>query len=214
MTAISPSPAGPRKLLIALIVTGATLLLTIVAIAALVIGQSTATTGPIASGDQSAPADEPPTPADTADQPAGVPVQRQPVSSGGGAQAPAPAPAADSSLRFISFGAELQVYCDPNADEKAQPQISWVAANATAVYWTPSSQDATADNGYQVGTSGDQDDMSASKGPGERYEFPCNHRQTFDTTITIYGAGGQKVSKHVTFTDVNWGLDLGGDDDD
>ena len=49
--------------------------------------------------------------------------------------------------------------------------------------------------------------------PGERYEFPCNHRQTFDTTITIYGANGQKVSKTVTFADVNWGTG-GGDDED
>jgi hypothetical protein len=214
MTALSPAPAGPRKLLIALIITGATLLITIVATAALIIGQTTAANGSIASGSQTPSLEQPQTPADTAGEPAGVPVQQQPVSTGGGAQAPAPAPAPDTSLRFTSFGADLQVYCDPNADEKAQPQISWSAANATAVYWTPSSQDATADNGYQVGTSGNQNDMSASKGPGERYEFPCNHRQTFDTTITIYGSNGQKVSKHVTFTDMNWGIDLGGDDDD
>ena len=96
------------------------------------------------------------------------------------------------------------------AVEKA---LQWVAANATAVYWTPSNQDATAENGYQVGASGNQNDMSASKGPGERYEFPCNHRQTFDTTITIYGSNGQKVSKHVTFTDINWGTSSGDDED-
>ncbi|MGE3192767.1 MAG: hypothetical protein AB7K08_04790 [Microbacteriaceae bacterium] len=214
MTAISPAPAGPRKLLIALIVTGATLLLTIVAIAALIVGQATASAAPISSEDQAPSAEQPQTPAETPAEPAGVPVQQQPVSNGGGAPAPAPAPATDTSLRFVSFGADLNVYCDPNADEKAQPQISWSAANATAVYWTPSNQDATADNGYQVGTSGNQNDMSASKGPGERYEFPCNHRQTFDTTITIYGSNGQKVSKHVTFTDRNWGVDLGGDDDE
>ncbi len=54
--------------------------------------------------------------------------------------------------------------------------------------------------------------MSYSKGEGERYEFPCNHRETFDTTITLVGANGQTVSKHVTFTDINW--NTGGDDDE
>ena len=54
--------------------------------------------------------------------------------------------------------------------------------------------------------------MSYSKGEGERYEFPCNHRQYFDTTITLVGANGETVSKHVTFTDMNW--NTGGDDED
>ena len=35
---------------------------------------------------------------------------------------------------------------------------------------------------------------------------------TFDTTITLVGANGQTVSKHVTFTDINW--NTGGDDDE
>ncbi len=77
--------------------------------------------------------------------------------------------------------------------------------NAVAVYCTPNDSEATAENGYEVGPSGNQDDMSASKGQGERYEFPCNHEQTFDTTITLVGANGQTESRSVTFTDINWG---------
>ena len=210
-----------KKLQIALIAVAATLAVTLVAVAFLFIGRSTGTSGTINAGEQTTP-ESSQTPSAPLDGEADAPVGEQPVATGGtgtggngtgnGGNAPAPAPA-DNSPRFISFGATLQVFCDSNADEKAQPQISWVAANATAVYWTPSNQDATADNGYQVGASGNQNDMSNSKGPGERYEFPCNHRQTFDTTITLYGANGQKVSKHVTFTDVNWGIDLGDDQD-
>ena len=46
--------------------------------------------------------------------------------------------------------------------------------------------------------------MTASKGPGERFEFPCNHRETMDVTITLVSPNGQHVSKTVTFRDVNW----------
>lgn len=201
-----------NKLTITLTAVGATLLVAVVALAFLFIGQSTRTT--IDASQETPDTETTQAPVEPVDETGGQPVVQQPVSNGGGTGGgTAPAPAVDTSLRFISFGANLQVFCDSNADEKAQPQISWSAANAVAVYWTPSNQDATADNGYQVGSSGTQQDMSISKGPGERYEFPCNHRQTFDTTITIYGSDGQKVSKHVTFTDVNWGIDLGGDDD-
>lgn len=201
-----PVPVGPNKLLIALIAVGGVLLLAVVAIVFLLIGQNAG--AGINAGDQ-APA---PVASDTATpvaQPSEAPTDDAGDQGDGGQPQP------DTSLRFTSFTANPQVACDTTgqAEEKAQPQISWSAANATAVYWTPSDRDATADNGYRVGTSGDQDDMSASKGPGERYEFPCNHRQTFDTTITIYGANGQRVSKHVTFTDINWGTG-GGDDED
>jgi len=198
--------AGPSKLLIALIAVGSVLVLVIVALVFFIIGQGNAGN----SGNDNAGAPTPQTsqtPATPVAEPTDEPADGGSGDSGGSS-------GTDDSLRFTSFNANLQVACDSNADEKAQPQISWSAANATAVYWTPSNQDATADNGYQVGTSGNQNDMSASKGPGERYEFPCNHRQTFDTTITIYGSNGQKVSKHVTFTDRNWGVDLGSDDDE
>ncbi|MGE3194011.1 MAG: hypothetical protein AB7K08_11140 [Microbacteriaceae bacterium] len=196
--------AGPSKLLIALIAVGSVLVLVIVALVFFIIGQGNAGN----SGNDNAGA---PTP-QTSQTPA-TPVAEPTDEPADGGSGDSDGSGTDDSLRFTSFTANLQVACDSNADEKAQPQISWVAANATAVYWTPSNQDATADNGYQVGTSGNQNDMSASKGPGERYEFPCNHRQTFDTTITIYGSNGQKVSKHVTFTDINWGTSSGGDED-
>jgi hypothetical protein len=209
----TPISTGPSKLVIALIAAGSVLVLAIVAIAFLLIGRGTGAAGTIAAGEPTTSPETSQTPAtpvaEPTDEPVGQPAQ-QPV--GQPAQPAQPAPA-DNSLRFTSFNATVQVACDPTgeAEFKAQPQLSWSAANATAVYWTPSNQDATADNGYQVGASGNQNTMSDSKGPGERYEFPCNHRQTFDTTVTIYGANGQKVSKHVTFTDINWGT--GGDDD-
>ncbi|CAN5189174.1 hypothetical protein BH11ACT3_BH11ACT3_19810 [soil metagenome] len=207
---------GPNKLLIALVAVGAVLLLTITSIVFLLIGQNSA--GAVNASDQqpiSAPTSETPAPTSeptdgTTTQPvtgetSNGSTQNTGTQNTGGTSGTAPAPV-DNSLRFTSFNANLQVACDPTgqAEYKAQPQISWTAANVTAVYWTPSNQDATADNGYVVSASGNQNTMSDSKGAGERYEFPCNHRQTFDTTVTIYGANGQKVSKHVTFTDINW----------
>jgi len=205
-----------NKILIALIAVGATLLVAVVAIAFLFVGRSTSA-GTINAGEQTTSPEASQTPVAPVDEVADVPTGQQPVSTSGGNSggnnAPAPAPV-DNSLHFTSFNATLQVACDTTGQDeyKAQPQISWTAANVTAVYWTPSNQDASADNGYQVGGTGNQNTMSDSKGPGERYEFPCNHRETFDTTITIYGSNGQKVSKHVTFTDINW--NTGGDDDE
>jgi hypothetical protein len=211
MTTTTPA-TGPSKLLIALIAVGGVLLLTIVAIVFLLIGQSQNGGGNgIAAGEQT-PTPVVTDPATPVAEPTDEPVEDggdQGDDDGDSGQAPV-----DNSLRFTSFNANLQVACDPTgeAEEKAQPQISWSAANATAVYWTPNNKDANQDNGYKVPSTGNQNDMSISKGEGERYEFPCNHRQTFDTTITIYGANGQKVSKHVTFTDINWGT--GGSDDE
>lgn len=209
-----PASAGPSKLLIALIAVGGVLLLSIVAIVFLLIGQGANGGGSInADGDQPTPTvtETPTTPvAEPTDEPTDQGDQGDGgQSNGGGGQAPV-----DNSVRFTSFSADLNVKCDPTgqAEEKAQPKISWSSANAVKVYWTPNNREANAENGYQVGASGNQNDMSASKGPGERYEFPCNHRQTFDTTITLVGADGKKVSKTVTFTDVNWGM--GGDDEE
>jgi len=187
--------AGPNKLLIALIAVGSVLLLVIVGGAFFLIGQSNGNGS--AGGNDNAGAPTPlasQTPGsestDTPDDP-----------TGDGGDAPV-----DTSVRFTNFSADLTVECDPTgqADEKAQPSISWSSANAIAVYWTPSDREANSENGYQVGPSGNQNDMSDSKGPGERYEFPCNHDQFFDTTITLVGANGEKVSKSVTFEDVNW----------
>ena len=193
-----PTPtgaAGPNKLLIALISVGGVLLLAVVAIVFLLIGQNSG-----GGNDGINVGDATPTPSVSVTPDATA--TTEPAEDGGdsGDQP------VDNSVRFTSFNADLTVECDPTgqAEEKAQPSISWASANAVRVYWTPNSNDATADNGYEVGASGNQNDMSVSKGPGERYEFPCNHDQFFDTTITLVGAGGETVSKHVTFEDVNW----------
>ena len=189
--------AGPNKVLIALIAVGSVLVLAIVAIAFLLIGMNSGG-GKIDSGDAA------PTPAtsETA-TPVAEPTDGVTDENSGDDSGDAPV---DNSVRFTSFNADLTVECDPTgqAEEKAQPQISWASANAVKVYWTPNAQEANGENGYQVGASGDQNTMSDSKGPGERYEFPCNHDQYFDTTVTLVGADGQKVSKTVRFEDVNW----------
>jgi hypothetical protein len=213
----TPLSTGPNKLLIALIAVGGVLLLTITAVVFLLVGQNSAGGGAINASDEEPLTDTSQTPTPAAEPEAegsGAVAEGQSdggndgQSSGGGGQAPV-----DNSVRFTSFTYNAQVSCDPTGnDEKPSPSISWASANAVHVYWTPNSNDANAENGYQVGASGNQDDMSQSKGEGERYEFPCNHRQYFDTTITLVGANGQTVSKHVTFTDINWGT--GGDDED
>ena len=213
----APLSTGPNKLLIALIAVGGVLLLTITAVVFLLVGQTTA--GSPNADDQVPVTDTSQTPATPEAEPTGDAgagsAEGQTVGDGGqsdggsgGGQAPV-----DTSVRFTSFSADLTVECDTTgeAEYKAQPSISWASANAVAVYWTPNDHEANAENGYQVGANGNQNTMSDSKGEGERYEFPCNHRETFDTTITLVGANGQTVSKSVTFTDVNW--NTGGDDD-
>jgi hypothetical protein len=211
-----PVSAGPNKLLIALIGVGGVLLLSVVAIVFLLIGQNAN------GGNGGINADDPnPTPvvtdpatpvADPTDEPTddgGTDGDGGSDGGGDGGQAPV-----DNSVRFTAFSADLTVECDPTgeAEFKAQPSISWSSANAVKVYWTPNNREANGENGYQIPKSGNQNDMSASKGQNERYEFPCNHDEYFDTTITLVGANGQKVSKSVTFRDVNWGA--GGDDED
>lgn len=198
-----PVSTGPSKLLITLIAVIAVLVIALVAVFAFVLGQG-------AGGGNINASNQTPTP-NASDSATPVAEPTDGATDGntdGGGQAPV-----DNSVRFTSFSADLTVECDPTGnDEKPSPSISWDSANAAHVYWTPNAQEANGDNGYEVGKSGDQDDMSFSKGPGERYEFPCNHRETFDTTITLVGSNGQKVSKTVTFTDVNW--NTGGSDDD
>ena len=197
--------AGPSKLLIALIAVGGVLLLAVVAIVFLLIGQNANGGGGINAGDQ--------TPLPTvSDTPSAAPTDAA-GDEGDGDSGDDGGDSSDNSVRFTSFNYDAQVACDPTGnDEKPSPSISWASANAVHVYWTPNEYDANADNGYEVGASGNQDDMSQSKGPGERYEFPCNHRDTFDTTITLVGANGETVSKHVTFIDIN--ANSGSDDED
>lgn len=213
-----PIASGPNKLLIALIAVGSVLLLTIVAVVFLLIGQNSGG-GSINSGGQNPTPTITETPATPVAEPTGEATDDDGVEGedggqagdgGNGGQAPV-----DNSVRFTSFSADLTVECDPTgqAEYKAQPSISWSSANAAKVYWTPNNREANSSNGYQVPQSGNQNDMSISKGQGERYEFPCNHDQYFDTTITLVGHDGKKVSKTVTFTDVNWGMG-GGDDED
>jgi hypothetical protein len=190
-----PTPsgaAGPNKLLITLIAIGGVLLLAVVAIIFLLIGQNS-NGGGTNAGDQ--------TPLPTvSDTPTAEPTDDAGDGGDDGGQP------VDNSVRFTNFTFDETVECDPTgqADEKAQPSISWDSANAVSVYWTPNDRDANSENGYQVGSSGNQNDLSDSKGPGERYEFPCNHDQFFDTTITLVGANGDTVSKTAHFEDVNW----------
>jgi hypothetical protein len=200
----STGAAGPSKLLIALIAVGGVLLLTVVAIVFLLIGQNANGGDPVTVGDQ----DPIPTVTDTP-TPTAEPDDGGDDSDGGdGGETPV-----DNSTRFTSFSYDETVECDPTGqDEKPSPSISWASANAASVWWTPSDEDAYDDQGYQVPQSGDQDDMTASKGPGERFEFPCNHEETLDVTITLVSSNGQHVSKSVTFRDVNW--NTGGDDDE
>jgi hypothetical protein len=193
-----PTPAGaagPSKLLIALIAVGGVLLLAVVAIVFLLIGQNS-NGGGVNAGDQ--------TPLPTAsDTPSPTPSDGAGDDEGDGGDGGQPV---DNSVRFTAFDYDATVECDPTgqAEEKAQPSISWSSANAVAVYWTPNDREANSENGYEVGSSGNQNDLSESKGQGERYEFPCNHDQYFDTTITLVGANGETVSQTARFEDVNW----------
>jgi len=198
----STGAAGPSKILIALIAVGGVLLLAVVAIVFLLIGQNANGTDPITAGDQ--------TPTPTISETPATPTAEPEDGGDGGDGGEAPV---DNSTRFTSFHYDETVACDPTGqEEKPSPEISWASANAASVWWTPSDEDAYDDQGYQIPKSGDQDDMSASKGQGERFEFPCNHRETMDVTITLVSSNGQHVSKSVTFRDVNW--NTGGDDDD
>jgi hypothetical protein len=193
----STGGAGPSKLLIALIAVGGVLLLAVVAIVFLLIGQNSNNGNPVTVGD-STPT---PTISETPATPTAEPEDEGDGDGGDGGEVPV-----DNSTRFTSFNFDETVECDPTgqAEEKAQPSISWASANAASVWWTPSDEDAYDDQGYQIPKSGDQHDMSDSKGPGERFEFPCNHDETMDVTITLVSPSGQHVSKTVTFRDVNW----------
>ena len=191
----STGAAGPNKLLIALIAVGGVLLLTVVAIVFLLIGQNS-NGGPVTAGDQT------PTPTPTVTE---SPTPSPEPDSGDGDSGDGGETPVDNSTRFTSFNYDETVECDPTGqEEKPSPSINWASANAASVWWTPSDEDAYDDQGYQIPQSGDQDDMTASKGPGERFEFPCNHEETMDVTITLVSPNGQHVSKTVTFRDVNW----------
>jgi hypothetical protein len=200
---VGPTTSGPSRLMIALIAIGGLLLLAIVAVIFLLIGQNSNGSGTNASGVTPTPGvteSAAPTPSASPSDDSGTDSSGN---SGGGTQT-------DNSLHFTSFNYDGNVECDETgqAETKPTPTISWQGANASTAFWRPGDNepqgDATGDNGYQVPTSGNQDDMTASKGPGEQFEFPCNHRQYLYVKVTLVASNGQTVSKTAKFTDVNW----------
>ena len=188
----SPAPSGGvnRTTVILAVVAGA-LLLAVVAIIFLLIGRGSATPG---AGDT-------PTPTlTTSDSPSPTPTESDDAET----QAPV-----DTSTRFLSFDADLTVECDPTGQEdKPEITFSWTAANAVEAWYTPSDDDAKNDDymRFPNANSGTNNDLT------DEHLFPCNHDQFLDVTITLVGPGGEHVSEHVVYEDVNWGS--GGDSDD
>ena len=190
-----PVAGGPNKLLIGLVVAGGLLLLAVVAIVFLLIGR--AAPEPV-SLDTPAPT---PTATPTA-SPTATP-SAEPTSD-----APPPPPA-DNSTRFTNFSADLTVECDPTGQQdKPEITFSWTAANAAEAWYSPSDEDAKDDDymRFPNANAGTNNDLT------DEHLFPCNHDQFLDVTITLVGPGGEHVSKHVVYEDVNW--NSGGDDDD
>lgn len=181
----APPPAGRQnRIIVILAVVAGVLLLAVVAIVFLLIGQSTATPN---AGDSPTPT----TSASATPTPTPTPTETQ-----------APPPPVDNSTRFTSFDADLTVECDPTG-EQPKPEItfSWTAANAVEAWYTPSDEDAKDDDYMQFpsAAAGTQNDLT------DEHLFPCNHDQYLDVTITLVGAGGEHVSRTVTYEDVNWG---------
>lgn len=180
----TPPPAdGRNRILLILGIAAAVLLLAVVAIVFLLIGRGSAgpdagqTPSPTLGPSESAT----PTPtADDSDEP--------------------PAPV-DGSTRFTDFSADLTVECDPTGEQdKPEITFSWTAANAVEAWYTPSDDDAKDDDymRFPNANAGSNDDLT------DEHLFPCNHDQYLDVTITLVGAGGEHVSHHVVYEDVNW----------
>lgn len=184
-----PVAGGPNKLLIGLVVAGGLLLLAVVAIVFLLIGRGSA---------EPASLDTPaPTPSAT---PTLTPTPTPTPTVTPGQEAPAPPPV-DNSTRFTNFTADLTVECDPTGQQdKPEITFSWTAANAVEAWYTPSDEDAKDDNymRFPNANAGTQNDLT------DEHLFPCNHDQYLDVTITLVGPGGDHVSKHVVYEDVNW----------
>ena len=189
--ATPPSPpAGGGKwspVLTTVVIVAGVLLLTVVALVALLIGRGlgdsdtasdTSSFGPTATA--TSPSD---TPSEVAEEPAEE--QDEPV---------------DNSTRFTSFDAPTEVTCDPDAEEKPKIQVSWTSANATEAWFAPDDGDASDGTGYSVPVNGNQDDIVDND-----HEFPCQHRGEQDYTVTLVGPGGEKVSEHWTVVDPNFG---------
>jgi hypothetical protein len=173
---------GPNRTILILAIVAAVLLLTVVAIVFLLIGRGTAQPG---AGDTPTPtlsASETPSPTPTEDpEPTQAPV--------------------DTSTRFTDFSADLTVECDPTGEQdKPEITFSWTAANAVEAWYTPSDEDAKNDDymRFPSADAGTQNDLT------DEHLFPCNHDQYLDVTITLVGPGGEHVSHHVVYEDVNW----------
>jgi flagellar basal body-associated protein FliL len=186
MTTVPAPGKKPSPLLITLIAVGGVLLLTVVALLALLLGRGL-------NAQPTADATPTPTPSATT----------TPSPTPPGEAAPPP-PAEDSTPRFTSFTAVTQVEC-PNSGDKPEIQFNWATANATQVWYTSGHEDAVDDNYMQVPLAGSQADLT------DEHLFPCAHRQTADYTLTLVGTDGSRVNQFWTIVDLNWGQ--GGDDE-
>jgi hypothetical protein len=170
-----PSAGGRSRLVLILGIAAGVLLLTVVAVVFLLIGRDSATT-----------ASESPTPTAT------TTADEQPDET----QVPV-----DNSTRFTNFTADLTVECDPTGEQdKPEITFSWTAVNAVEAWYTPSDDDAKDDDymRFPNANAGTQNDLT------DEHLFPCNHDQYLDVTITLVGPGGEHVSHHVVYEDVNW----------
>ena len=182
-----PAGGGVSRLTIILGVVAGVLLLAVVAIVFLLIGRGSADPG---AGGSPTPT---PTPT-TSDSASPTPTESE--SDEPETQAPV-----DNSTRFVSFNADLTVECDPTGQQdKPEITFSWTAANAVEAWYTPSDDDAKNDNYMQFpnANAGSNNDLT------DEHLFPCNHDQLLDVTITLVGPGGEHVSEHVVYEDVNW----------
>jgi hypothetical protein len=180
----APPPAadGRNRLILILGIVAGLLLLTVVAVVFLLIGRGTAAP---AAGDT-------PTPSTTASESPTPTPEEEPEPT----QAPV-----DNSTRFTDFSADLTVECDPTGEqEKPEITFSWTALNAVEAWYTPSDDDAKNDDYMQFpnANAGTHNDLT------DEHQFPCNHDQYLDVTITLVGPGGEHVSHHVVYEDVNW----------
>jgi len=188
-----PAAGGINRLTIILGVVAGVLLLAVVAVVFLLIGRG--------SGEPGAGASPTPTPTPTtSDSASPTPTESDEPET----QAPV-----DNSTRFLDFNADLTVECDPTGQQdKPEITFSWTAANAVEAWYTPSDEDAKNDNymRFPNANAGTNNDLT------DEHLFPCNHRQFMDMTITLVGPGGEHVSEHVVYEDINW--NSGGDDED
>jgi hypothetical protein len=181
-----PSAGGRSRLVLILGIVAGVLLLTVVAVVFLLIGRDSAIPASDLTPTPSTTASESPTPTAT------TTADEQPDET----QVPV-----DNSTRFTNFTADLTVECDPTGEQdKPEITFSWTAVNAVEAWYTPSDDDAKDDDymRFPNANAGTQNDLT------DEHLFPCNHDQYLDVTITLVGPGGEHVSHHVVYEDVNW----------